>query len=149
MDNYRIKECKAQPLSIWDINLDLMCFPDLFPTGQYGKYTQRSTKLSDSEFRMSRLNNVDGRFRRNQQYLFHLLHDSDIKNLSNSISHLLRQSKSGVATVDEMLSKIESGDRQLEANLSSLFGNIRGTRQYWHSRQGEVNCMIREFGPPT
>ena len=48
-----------------------------------------------------------------------------------------------------LLQKIEAGDRKLEGNLSSLFSNIRGTRQYWYSRNTELNCMMREFGPPT
>lgn len=144
-----MKECVGQPLSIFEKSLDLLCFPTLFPQAQFGKYQERIVKLSEADYRTSRLLNVDGRFRRNQQYLFHLLYDSDIKNLSSSISHMLRQSKSDVTTVDEMLSKIDSGDRQLESNLHTLFSGIRGTKQYWHSRQGEVNSMIREYGPPT
>jgi ATP-dependent DNA helicase PIF1 len=149
METYQVKECSGQALSIWDKNLDLMCFPDLFPRARYGKYELRTRYISEAEYRVSRLLNMNGRFRRNQQYLFHLLYDGDIKHLSNSITHMLRQSKTGIISVEEMLTKIESGDRQLETKLSSLFGNIRGTRQYWFARQGEVNCMMREFGPPT
>ena len=150
LETYKIKQCIGQPLSIWDTQLDLMCFSDLFPRGRYGKYEpSRQIKIGDAEYRASRLLHVDGRFRRNQQYLFHLLYDSDIKNLSNSISHMLRQTKHHASTVGDIISKIESGNRQLEANLSSLFGNMRGTRQYWYSRQTEVKCMMPEYGPPT
>jgi len=62
---------------------------------------------------------------------------------------MLRQTKSANVTVDDMIQMIQSGDKQLESNLSSLFGNIRGTRQYWFSLQGEINCLMREFGRPT
>jgi len=60
---------------------------------------------------------------------------------------MLRQTKSANVTVEDMLQMIQSGDKQLESNLSSLFGNIHGTRQYWFSRQGEIHCLMREFGP--
>jgi ATP-dependent DNA helicase PIF1 len=150
MQAYKLKACSGQPLSIWDKNLDLMCFPDLFPRGRCGMYEPvRFTRMSAADFRVSRLSNMNARFRRNQQYLFHLLYDSDIKNLSNSISHMLRQNKPGLMTVEQVMNMLQAGNRQLEANLSSLFGNIRGTRQYWFKRQMEVSCMMREYGPPT
>lgn len=150
LETFQLKQCVDKPLSNFDKNLDLMCFPDLYPMGRNGKHeSTRFARITDSDFRVSRLLNMNGRFRRNQQYLFHLLFDCDIKNLSSSISHMLRQCKSGARTVADIVKQIDSGDRQLESNLSSLFGNIRGTREYWYARQGEINCMMKEFGPPT
>ena len=143
-----MKDCHGETLSTWDENLDLMTFPLLFPRGRFGKCEIRNVKLNDAEFRISRLLNKDSRFRRNQQYLFHLLHDSEMKSLSSSIYHMLQQSRRGM-TVDSLLNKIDSGDRELEGSLMSLFRNIRGTKQYWHARNGEVNCMMKNFEPPT
>ena len=151
MDVFKMKECQGEIMSVREKQLDLLCFPVLFPTGRFGKHDpSRLIKVSNSEFYYSRLLNKDGRFRRNQQYLFHLLHQSDMKYLSNSISHILRQTKGDHhLTVDSLLQKIQDGDRELECNLSFLFSNIRGTRQYRYSRQTELNCMRREFGSPT
>src|SRR5260221_8102759 len=80
MQAYQIKECSGQPLSIWDKHLDLMYFPDLFPRGRFGKYEPRAVRISDADYRVARLLNSNGHFRCNQQYLFHLLFDSDIRN---------------------------------------------------------------------
>ena len=30
-----------------------------------------------------------------------------------------------------------------------MLQQVRGTQQYWFTRQSEVKCMIREYGPPT
>ena len=62
---------------------------------------------------------------------------------------MLRQCKGGNLSVKSLLQKIDARDRELECNLTTLFSNIRGTRQYWYSRQTELNVMMKEFGPPT
>ena len=33
--------------------------------------------------------------------------------------------------------------------MSSILGSVRGTKQNWNKPRGELNCMIRDFGPPT
>ena len=47
------------------------------------------------------------------------------------------------------MSKLNANDQQLEANLSTMLQTVRGTKQYWFTKQGELRCMVREFGTPT
>ena len=52
-------------------------------------------------------------------------------------------------SVFTLLDKVNGSDEQLEGNLSTVLQSVRGSKQYWFFRQGEVRCMIREFGSPT
>ena len=36
-----------------------------------------------------------------------------------------------------------------DANLCTMLQTVRGTSQFWFAKQGELRCMVREFGTPT
>lgn len=55
--------------------LDMLCFPDVFPTGQNGQKITRETRLRDCDYIKRRLLSIHPRYRRNIQYLFYLLND--------------------------------------------------------------------------
>ena len=42
------------------------------------------------------------------------------------------------------MSKLDANDQHLKANLSTMLQTVLGTKQ-----QGELRCMVREFGKPT
>ena len=86
---YQMKRVTAEPLPSRSQNIDLMCFPDLYPYGKYGQYHKRSRKLSDYNFIRSRLLSAYPQFRLNRQYLFFLLQDHTIRALNGGIYHLL------------------------------------------------------------
>ena len=62
---------------------------------------------------------------------------------------MLKTSRQTDRTVTNLLSKVESNDSELEGNLSTILCSVRGTKQFWLAKRNEVNCMIRDFGPPT
>jgi len=66
-------------------NLDLMYFPYLFPFGINGQYETRPVKLHEHEFIKSRLTSKHAQYRLNQQYLFYLLNNANIRQLSRGI----------------------------------------------------------------
>ena len=51
--------------------------------------------------------------------------------------------------VRDILHKVNTSDASLEANLSTILRSVRGTKQYWFARKGELECMVRNAGPPT
>ena len=56
------------PLKSYDEQLDIKCFPELFPTGKFGKVcAERKIFLSEAEFRKSKILSKHSRFRTNQQ----------------------------------------------------------------------------------
>ena len=62
---------------------------------------------------------------------------------------MLKCTKQRPRSVCTLLDKVNGSDEQLEGNLSTVLQSVRGSKQYWFFRQGEVRCMIREFGSPT
>ena len=63
-EQYKVLSVKEDPIDNRQQHLDVMCFPVLFPTGEFGKYHPREEKLSHSEYIKSRLLSKDSRFQR-------------------------------------------------------------------------------------
>ena len=51
--------------------------------------------------------------------------------------------------MQQFLNGVSSSCENVEANLSTVFNSVRGTKQYWYMRNSEIKCMIREWGSPT
>uniref|UniRef100_A0A1X7VAI5 Uncharacterized protein n=1 Tax=Amphimedon queenslandica TaxID=400682 RepID=A0A1X7VAI5_AMPQE len=67
ISQYKLMNVKEAPIDNRQEHLDLLCFPTLFPTGQYGEHHSRQSypaqTLSFSEYIKSRILNKDSRFR--------------------------------------------------------------------------------------
>ena len=73
IDKFKLLNVKEQPLDNRLKYLYVMCFPVLFPNGQFGQYYPRTVQISHNEYVKSRLLNKDSRFRKDPQYVFYLL----------------------------------------------------------------------------
>ena len=145
---------KEAPIDNRQEHLDLLCFPTLFPTGQYGEHHPRQSypaqTLSFSEYIKSKVLNKDSRFRRNHSYCLHYYGLKINKALKTGIYNLLKTTRGNVGqTVAEILEKVNVLDDEFEGNLSTMLAPIRGTNQYWFRVKGEVKAMIAEYGSPT
>ena len=47
------------------------------------------------------------------------------------------------------MARVSHSDQDVEANLSTVFQSVRGSKQYWYLRHSDVLCMVREYGSPT
>ena len=149
IDQYKLLSIKEDPISNRQRHLDIMCFPVLYPDGAFGEYHPRTVKLSHAEFIKSRLWNVDDRFRKDPQYIFYLLWQKEMREIAAGVYNVLN-CKTGVQmSVGQLLHNVNTSNEQLESNLSTMFQSVRGTKQYWFSHKGEVQCIVREAGPPT
>ena len=52
-------------------------------------------------------------------------------------------------SVSALLHSVDARDERLEANLSTMLQSVRGTKQFWYTKQSELRCMIRMWGSPT
>ena len=148
IEQYKVLSVKENPLDNRQRHLDVMCFPVLFPTGEFGEYHPRA-KLSHSEYIKSRLLNKDSRFRKDPQYVFYLLWQKEMRELSAGVYNLLKSTRRQHMSVRSLLDRVETSDEHLEANLCTMLQSVRGTKQYWFVRQSELKCMVREWGSPT
>jgi len=67
-----------------------MCFPVLFPSGKFGITHQlNSPTMSTSNLDCS----IDSRFRKNPQYVFYLLWQKEMRELSAGVYNLLKSTR--------------------------------------------------------
>ena len=149
IDQYKMVDVEEFPIKSNQMHVDLMCFPDLFPTGQFGEYHYRDIPLRNADYIKSKLLNKDSRYRKKAEYIFWLHHQKLMRELKGGIYNMLKTSRQSNRTVAGLITKLESNDSELEGNLSTILRSVRGTKQFWLAKRNEVNCMIREFGPPT
>ena len=150
IEQYKLLHVTEEPVSNKQQHLDVMCFPVLFPNGKFGEFYPRREKLSKySEYIKSRLYNKDSRFRKDPQYVFYLLWQKEMHEISSGVYNLLKSSRKPSVSVGMLLEQVNSSDEHLEAHLCTMLQSVRGTKQYWFLRSSELKCMIREFGPPT
>ena len=149
VDSYKLNCVQEHPLDNRQEHLDILCFPSLFPTGEFGQFHSREKYLTPSEYVKSRLLSKNLRYRKDEQFVFYLYHQMRNRALCSGIYNLLKVSTASPMTVHILINQVDRSDEELEANLSTIFQNIRGTKQYWFLRQSELKCMVREYGPPT
>ena len=149
LEQYKMLSVTEEPLDDCMKHLNVMCFPGLFPDGKFGEFHTRDPKLSNSEYIKSRLLNKESRFSKDAQYVFYFLSQKEKCEISAGVFNMLKCTKQRPMSVGTLLDKVNGSEEQLEGNLSTVLQSVRGSKQYWFFRQGEVRCMIREFGSPT
>ena len=149
IQQYRLMSVTEDPINSKQQHLDVMCFPVLFPTGKFGEFHPRKERISPSEYVKSRLLNKDPRFRKDAQYVFYLLWQKEMRELSSGIYNLLKSTRRQSLSVSMLLEQVNTSNEELEARLSTMLQSVRGTKQFWFLRKSELQCMIREWGSPT
>ena len=149
ISQYKLLNVREQAIDDRQSHLDLMCFPNLFPTGRFGENHPRQVKLDFSEYVKSRLLNKDSRFRKTSQYVFRLYRSKVKRDLNSGIYNYLKHTRYTGKSVAEIMAMVDKNDLELEGNLSTILQPVRGTNQYWYKVKGELKCMIREWGSPT
>ena len=149
ISQYKLLNVREQAIDDRQSHLDLMCFPNLFPTVRFGENHPRQVKLDFSEYVKSRLLNKDSRFRKTSQYVFRLYRSKVKRDLNSGIYNYLKHTRYTGKSVAEIMAMVDKNDLELEGNLSTILQPVRGTNQYWYKVKGELKCMIREWGSPT
>jgi len=121
-------------------------FPDLYPFDTNVQHEIRLVKLYDYEFIKCRLKSKHPQYRLNQQYLFHLLNNANICQLSRGIYHKLNVTKlRDCYTAKEYLEELHK--ELLETDLNIIFSTLRNTEQYWRRSRNNLERMIQHYGP--
>ena len=149
LEHYKMLKIEEPALDNRLKYLDIMCFPVLFPTGRYGEFHPREVRLTFSEYIKSRLLNKDSRFRKNPEIVFYYLWQKELRELSSGIYNVLKTTGKHGMSVKDFLKEVDSSNKQMEANISTMFQSVRGTKQYWFLEKSDLNCLIREHGSPS
>ena len=90
IDQYKLLNVTDDPIDNRQKYLDVMCFPTLFPTGNFGAYHARNIPIGHAEYAKSQLLNKDSRFRKDSQYVFYLYWQKELRELNSGIYNLLK-----------------------------------------------------------
>ena len=72
-----------------------------------------------------------------------------MREISSGVYNLLKSTRRQRMSVSALLHSVDARDEHLEANLSTMLQSVRGTKQFWYTKQSELRCMIRMWGSPT
>ena len=93
--------------------------------------------------------NKDRRFRKKDQYVFFLLWQKEMQELASGVYNMFKGTPQHAMPVKDFVDRVSKNEEEVEANLSTMFQNMRGSNQYWFLRRSDVLCMVREYGSPT
>ena len=109
IDHYKLLNVDEDAINSRQEHLDVMCFPALFPDGKFGQHYRREKKVSASEYAKSRLLNKDSRFRKDPQYVFYLLWQQELRQLSAGIYNLLKSGRRNQGMTVDRFPKFQRG----------------------------------------
>ena len=69
--------------------------------------------------------------------------------LAAGVYSLMKGTCQHALPVGDYLDRVSNSDENIQANLSTVFQSVRGSKQYWYLRHSEVMCIVREYGSPT
>ena len=119
--HYKLRDVKEDALSNKLKHLDVLCFPTLFLSGKFGESHSRTVAITASGYAKSRLLNMDSRFRKNDQYVFFLLWQREMREISAGIYNMLKSTRQQAMPVGEFVDRVLSCDQEVEGNLCTIF----------------------------
>ena len=72
-----------------------------------------------------------------------------MREIAAGVYNLMKGTRQHALPVGEFMDRVSNSDENIEANLSTVFQSVCGSKQYWYLRRSEVLCMVREYGSPT
>ena len=144
---YQLLKVNEAPIDSRIKHLDMLCFPDLYPFGIGGQTCDREVRLKPAEYVKCILMSRDSRFRLNQQFIFYLLHQANMRQIASGIYHKLKITHHKEFTAAQYLHLLSKDE--LEGNLTTIFSRLRNTEQYWVRPRNDLNCMTFHYGPAT
>ena len=150
MVDYQLDKVTGESTDLFDAELDLKAFPELFPTGEHGlKDSKRTVNIGTSEYIRSRLLNKNPKFRLNINYLFHSFQIQEVSNMCHGIGHMLRTVTGRNMTAQAFMERLQNRDGEVQSKMFSMMANLRGSKEYFAKLGMDVKWMIKRLGPPT
>jgi len=148
--DYQMDKVHGQSSDLFDAELDLKAFPELFPTGEHGlKDSNRTVKIGTSDYIKSRLLHKNPKFRLNINYLFHCFQVQEVSNMCHSIGHMLRTVTGKSLTAQAFAERLRNRDGEVQSKMFSMMANLRGSKEYFVKLGMDLKWMIKRLGPPT
>ncbi|XP_058863591.1 uncharacterized protein LOC117970172 isoform X1 [Acipenser ruthenus] len=145
---YQMLHIQDDALEDWEKKLDLLCFPDLYTHGIHGMHAERMPRLNPTEFVKARLQSCHAQFRLNQQYIFHLQHEANLRQINGGFYHKLKMHHPQERMTAARWLQQMSNDN-LESDLTTIYSRLKNTPQYWRKPRNNVDAMTQAYGAAT
>lgn len=99
LEQYKLVSVRENVLDNQQQHLCVMCFPVLFPTGRFGEFHPHEVS---SEYVKSLLMNKDTQFRKDPQYVFYLLWQKEMRELSTGVYNMLKSTRTQPMSVTSL-----------------------------------------------
>ena len=150
---YQLLRIDDDPIPLQDPNLDVLCFPEVFPWGiggQKADQQERQRKVGPLQYERARLLSKRGNIRRNIPYIFSLGQEYERRKITQGVYASLRNVKGlkNMKTKD-FVQKLKENDPDIQRRLTRTVRDIPGTAEYWNHQRKKIDAMCVEHGPPT
>ena len=140
------------PLNILkDENVEMLAFPDLFPTGKFGYSADRDVKLTHTKYFNQRLLNYTQRFAGDADYIFFANFVSQQTNLRNQINVAMRKVSGSNINAGMLTDNFKERVRNFVANEEAytFMNTVKGSPAYWKNMLSDVLAMVKQLGIPS
>ena len=145
IEKYTMKRVEAVPLNDREVDMDHLCFVDIFPFGCGGMYDKREVIVKPAMYIRWILNQAVPAARRNIQYLFSAIHNKDVRAIDSGIFAQIRSSKIPNLTANLLRNNLVNNEKKLETNLFNCMRSCRGTKEYWCQVNGDLRAFDEHF----
>ena len=144
-------EGKAPLNVLKDPNVEVLAFPDLFPTGKFGFSEYRDVKLTHTKYFNQRLLNYTQRFASDTDYIFFANFVSQQTNLRNQVNVAMRKVSGRNISAGMLSDNFKETVKNFIANEEaySFMNSVKGSPAYWKIMLSDVLAMVKQLGTPS
>ncbi|KAK3931974.1 ATP-dependent DNA helicase, partial [Frankliniella fusca] len=124
-------------------------FPKLFPCGKADMKSPRSQKIYPAEYFQHLLDYKDGRFAKHETFRFFAMNSLMRWNSCTNGSIFVRNHPEFKDITISELKDLLKKNRLLMKKIMLQSSSLRGSKQYWSARAGELTDMCEQLGLPT
>ena len=147
INKYNCIKNEQKPLYSNDINLEHICFPEIYPKGQGGMRDKRLIEIKPAMYLRWAILNKNPVVRRNQQFIFSALHNKDVRAADSGIFHNLNTTNFKNFTASEFLGRIAENDQEVESRLHTVMNKVRNSKEYWNRVHSDLRAFNQARGP--
>jgi len=125
IDKYAMKRVVTEPIKDRDINMDHLCFVDIFPKGRHGMYDSRQIKIQPAMYIRWIINQNNPCARRNIQYLFSAVHNKDVRAIDSGIFTSVNTSKIPNMNANDLINNVHTNQKKFY-----IYGRIFNWNNY-------------------
>lgn len=147
INKYSCVKNEQKPIYSNDVNLDHLCFPDIYPKGRGGMRDERQIEIKPAMYLRWAILNKNPVVRRNQQFIFSAFHNKDVRAADSGIFHHMNTTNFNKLTASEFLGKIKDDDKDVESRLHTVMNKVRNSKEYWNKVHSDLRAFNQAKGP--